>query len=40
MERSIEFMQRMRRSFGRSTQRDIAIAPAAEVSPIARSARE
>lgn len=46
IERSIDIMQRVRRSFGRGTaRRDIAIAPAAiapaaEVLPIARSARE
>lgn len=39
MERSIELMQHMRRGFGRS-DRDAPNVPAAEVLPIARSARE
>lgn len=41
MERSIDFMQRLRRRLGRSAQqRDIADAPVAEVMPVARGARE
>jgi glycosyltransferase involved in cell wall biosynthesis len=41
MERSIDFMQRLRRRLGRSAQRrDIAVASVAEVMPVAQSARE
>lgn len=41
MERSIDFMQRLRRRLGRGAQRrDIAVASVAEVMPVAQSARE